>query len=103
MNSNITTISPVNKLHHRDDILASGSSRSLFIWKPNEKSDLPQQDELLHKIIVSDKTEKKSGKHKPGKHPKDESDSDDDMFSTINKLKSKGLESKLASKKHRRR
>lgn len=27
MDPNITTISPVNKLHPRDDILASGSSR----------------------------------------------------------------------------
>lgn len=28
MDPNITTISPVNKLHPRDDVLASGSSRS---------------------------------------------------------------------------
>lgn len=27
MDPNITTISPVNKLHPRDDVLASGSSR----------------------------------------------------------------------------
>ena len=31
MDPNITTISPVNKLHPRDDILASGSSRLLSI------------------------------------------------------------------------
>lgn len=28
---NITTISPVNKLHPRDDVLASGSSRFVYI------------------------------------------------------------------------
>jgi DNA damage-binding protein 2 len=32
MDPNITTISPVNKLHPRDDILASGSSR---LFSPN--------------------------------------------------------------------
>lgn len=31
MDPNITTISPVNKLHPRDDVLASGSSR--FVYK----------------------------------------------------------------------
>lgn len=30
MDPNITTISPVNKLHPRDDVLASGSSRFGF-------------------------------------------------------------------------
>lgn len=30
MDPNITTISPVNKLHPRDDILASGSSRFVY-------------------------------------------------------------------------
>lgn len=31
MDPNITTISPVNKLHPRDDVLASGSSRFVYI------------------------------------------------------------------------
>ncbi|KAL8144042.1 hypothetical protein V2J09_017074 [Rumex salicifolius] len=99
MNSNITTISPVNKLHPRDDILATGSSRSLFIWKPKDKSELPKKDELTaQKIVVSAKTEKK----KPGKRAKDESDeSDDDMFTSINKLKGKGIKSKSAPMKSR--
>lgn len=30
MDPNITTISPVNKLHPRDDVLASGSSRFVY-------------------------------------------------------------------------
>lgn len=32
MDPNITTISPVNKLHPRDDVLATGSSRSVYLW-----------------------------------------------------------------------
>lgn len=43
MDPNITTISPVNKLHPRDDILASGSSRlfstlSLVQWIPWQRN-----------------------------------------------------------------
>lgn len=43
MDPNITTISPVNKLHPRDDILASGSSRlfstlSLVQWMPWQRN-----------------------------------------------------------------
>lgn len=30
MDPNITTITPVNKLHPRDDVLASGSSRFVY-------------------------------------------------------------------------
>ena len=31
---NLTTISPVNKPHPRLDVIVSGSSRSLFAWRP---------------------------------------------------------------------
>ena len=31
---NLTTISPVNKPHPRQDVIISGSSRSLYAWKP---------------------------------------------------------------------
>ncbi|CAA2968485.1 DAMAGED DNA-BINDING 2 [Olea europaea subsp. europaea] len=58
MDPNITTISPVNKLHPRDDVLASGSSRSIFIWRPKEKFE----SELLgdeKRIILCGKGEKK--------------------------------------------
>lgn len=86
MDPNITTISPVNKLHPRDDILASGSSRSLFIWRPKEKHEIEKPiDE--RKIFLCGKAEKKA-KRKFG----DESDcdSDDDGFSTKGKtVKSK--------------
>ncbi|XP_071720570.1 protein DAMAGED DNA-BINDING 2 [Rutidosis leptorrhynchoides] len=67
MDPNITTISPVNKLHPRDDVLASGSSRSLFIWRPKEKSDMVQEKEE-RKIILCDRKSKKFD---------DDSDNDD--------------------------
>ncbi|XP_024033790.1 protein DAMAGED DNA-BINDING 2 isoform X2 [Citrus clementina] len=89
MDPNITTISPVNKLHPRDDVLASGSSRSIFIWRPKEKSELVEQKEEM-KIIVCGKADKKQ-KHKFG----DESeDSDDDT----SKLKRKNVRSKKSRK-----
>ncbi|GFZ01607.1 damaged DNA binding 2 [Actinidia rufa] len=49
---NFTTISPVNKLHPRDDVLASGSLR------PKEKSQIVQQKDEM-KIIVCGKSEKR--------------------------------------------
>ncbi|KAA8549401.1 hypothetical protein F0562_001126 [Nyssa sinensis] len=77
MDPNITTISPVNKLHPRDDVLASGSSRSLFMWRPKEKSEIVQQKDEK-KIILCGRAEKK-----PSKKFKGESDdSDDDILST---------------------
>ncbi|KAL3518067.1 hypothetical protein ACH5RR_020656 [Cinchona calisaya] len=97
MDPNITTISPVNKLHPCDDILASGSSRSLFIWRPKEKYEMEKpKDEK--KIVLCGKAEKKS-KRKSG----DESDcdSDNDAFNTKGKnVKSKKpyLESTSKSK-----
>lgn len=42
---NLTTISPVNKFHPRRDLLISGSSRSLYAWKPSQHDPLPT-DEL---------------------------------------------------------
>nr|XP_043611215.1 protein DAMAGED DNA-BINDING 2 [Erigeron canadensis] len=69
MDPNITTISPVNKLHPRDDVLASGSSRSLFIWRPKEKSEMAQEKEERKIILCDRKNIKKFG---------DESDNDDD-------------------------
>ncbi|KAH7672934.1 DNA damage-binding protein 2 [Dioscorea alata] len=61
----ITTISPVNKLHPRDDVLATGSSRSLFIWRPKE--DIERMQEQLGKkakefiIRMGDKKSKGKG------------------------------------------
>ncbi|GLT73345.1 hypothetical protein SLA2020_452120 [Shorea laevis] len=92
MDPNITTISPVNKLHPRDDVLATGSSRSLFIWKPKEESEpVEQKDE--RKIIVCGRAEKKRSR-KSG--DKSDDDSDDDKFTSKgSKLKSKKPEWKL--------
>lgn len=74
MDPNITTISPVNKLHPRDDVLASGSSRSLFIWQPKEKSEpVEQKDE--GKIVVCGRDEKK---RRSRKFVGESDDSDDD-------------------------
>ncbi|KAL2664918.1 hypothetical protein AAZV13_02G190400 [Glycine max] len=92
MDPNITTISPVNKLHPRDDILATGSSRSLFIWKPKEKSELVEEKDE-QKIVVCGKAEKKRGK-KNG-NISDESD-DEGFMSKSKKSKSKKTEWKLS-------
>ncbi|XP_062015485.1 protein DAMAGED DNA-BINDING 2 [Rosa rugosa] len=74
MDPNITTITPVNKLHPRDDVLASGSSRSLFIWRPKEKSE-PVEQMDVGKIFVCDRDDKKRRKRKFGG---ESDDSDDD-------------------------
>ncbi|EXC01441.1 Protein DAMAGED DNA-BINDING 2 [Morus notabilis] len=90
MDPNITTISPVNKLHPCDDVLASGSSRSLFIWRPKEKCEpVEQKDE--GKIIVCSGAGKKRG----GKFGDDSDASDGDLFSS----KGKNLKSKKSSLK----
>ncbi|XP_010541451.1 PREDICTED: protein DAMAGED DNA-BINDING 2 [Tarenaya hassleriana] len=85
MDPNITTISPVTKLHPYDDVLVSGSSRSLFIWKPKEKTEMVE-GKKDQKIVTcgggGDGKKKGKGKRKPGS---DEDDSDDDMFSSKGK------------------
>ncbi|KAK8520629.1 hypothetical protein V6N13_030927 [Hibiscus sabdariffa] len=68
---NITTISPVNKLHPRDDVLATGSSRSLFIWRP-KKFDVAERLDTRKIIVVGGDTKKR------GKRSDD--DSGDDRF-----------------------
>ncbi|KAL6967666.1 DNA damage-binding protein 2 [Sarracenia purpurea var. burkii] len=94
MDTNITTISPVNKLHPRDDILASGSSRSLFIWKPKEKSEIPQQKDEK-KIVICGRAEKK-----PNKKFKGESDdSDNDIFTIKGKTSMSGKAGKNSSRR----
>ncbi|KAF3641416.1 Protein DAMAGED DNA-BINDING 2 [Capsicum annuum] len=74
MDPNITTISPVNKLHPREDILASGSSRSLFIWRP-KKPDIaqPREKRMLLCGEVGKKLSKKHGNNS-------DDDSDNDIF-----------------------
>ncbi|XP_059290572.1 protein DAMAGED DNA-BINDING 2 isoform X1 [Lycium ferocissimum] len=90
MDPNITTISSVNKLHPREDILASGSSRSLFIWRPN-KQDIAQPREQKRILLCGEVSKKRSKKH--GDNGDD--DSDNDIFrSKDNGLKQKKLPSK---------
>lgn len=36
---NLTTISPVNKFHPRMDMLVSGSSSSLYAWRPTKRGE----------------------------------------------------------------
>ncbi|GFP80587.1 protein damaged DNA-binding 2 [Phtheirospermum japonicum] len=70
---NITTITPVNKLHPRDDVLASGSSRSIFIWRPQEKMELEQRKDDESRIVLCGKDEKK----RKGKFEDDDDSGDD--------------------------
>ncbi|KAL7247314.1 hypothetical protein ACSBR2_002266 [Camellia fascicularis] len=93
MDPNITTISPVNKLHPRDDVLATGSSRSIFIWNPKEKSEIVQQKDEK-KIVLCGKAEKKLNKKFDG----ESDDSDDD----IRKIKGKITKSRKAEPKSSR-
>ncbi|KAL4297327.1 hypothetical protein GQ457_11G019410 [Hibiscus cannabinus] len=81
---NITTISPVNKLHPRDDVLATGSSRSLFIWRP-KKLDVAERLDTRKIIVVG------GDKKKRGKRSDDESDDDRFNFKGKNvKVKNSG-------------
>ncbi|KAJ4979036.1 hypothetical protein NE237_009816 [Protea cynaroides] len=92
MDPNITTITPVNKLHPRDDVMASGSSRSLFIWKAM-KSELVQEvdEKNQKKIILCGKADKTNNKFGGETHD----DSDVDTFSRKSKnLKCEKRESK---------
>ncbi|XP_047312155.1 protein DAMAGED DNA-BINDING 2 [Impatiens glandulifera] len=80
---NITTISPVNKLHPREDILASGSSRSIFIWKQRDNHEIerPMEEKV---ILICSTDDKKRRKRLNG----DIDESDDDL-SSIKKKSSK--------------
>ncbi|XXG66429.1 hypothetical protein AAC387_Pa05g3910 [Persea americana] len=73
--TNITTICPVNKLHPRDDIMASGSSRSIFIWRPKEKSERVQgKDVMKFKMSLCGKDGKKPKKKLDGRSDEDSDD-----------------------------
>ncbi|CAM6030736.1 unnamed protein product [Sphagnum balticum] len=88
----ITTICPVNKLHPRINVMATGSSRSLFIWKPKEESDVEangteSQQKKQIKLRIYEADGGKSGK---GKSKHDYGDDDDDDFSSCKKKVSNG-------------
>ncbi|OVA02680.1 WD40 repeat [Macleaya cordata] len=95
MDPNITTISPVNKLHPRDDVMATGSSRSLFIWRPKEKSELIQEKDE-RRIVLCGRADGKKRSRKFGGESDD--DSDDDKFSS---KKGKNSKSKKPEPKSR--
>ncbi|KAF6167397.1 hypothetical protein GIB67_020703 [Kingdonia uniflora] len=86
MDPNITTISPVNKLHPHDDLMATGSSRSLFIWRPNNEFELTKRKEET-KLIYYGKAGKKSSRKFGG-------DSDDDSGNDAFSFKGKKSQSK---------
>ncbi|XP_051131943.1 protein DAMAGED DNA-BINDING 2 [Andrographis paniculata] len=91
---NITTISPVNKLHPRDDILASGSSRSIFIWRPETIHSKHQEDE--RKIILCEKGVK-------GRNSKFDYGSGDDFDNDTYASKSKSLKTRKLTLKSKGR
>eukprot|EP00252_Welwitschia_mirabilis_P015135 TRINITY_DN3331_c0_g1_i1.p1 TRINITY_DN3331_c0_g1~~TRINITY_DN3331_c0_g1_i1.p1 ORF type:complete len:442 (+),score=81.33 TRINITY_DN3331_c0_g1_i1:614-1939(+) len=87
MDPNITTISPVAKLHPQEDVLATGSSRSLFIWRPKERMDLDDtNDENSHRVSIYVVNKTSKGK---GNIDIEEEDDDDDGISIMKKRKSK--------------
>jgi len=67
--------------------------RSLFIWKPKEKSELVEKDE--RKIVVCGKAEKRRGK----KNGDSSDESDGVMSSNPKKFKSTKTEWKLSRTK----
>nr|AND01145.1 putative damaged DNA-binding 2 [Linum usitatissimum] len=85
MDPNITTISPVNKLHPRDDVLASGSSRSLFIWRPSWSPEVDEQKEE-RRILICGNDEKRR-KKKSGNDSDVEDDDLDGGFKSKGKKK----------------
>lgn len=89
MDPNITTITPVNKVHPRDDILASGSSRSLFIWRLKDKSQIVQnKDERKSFVVCGGSAKKKTNKKFHG-----ESDDSDDEMAGLKRKKCKSMKS----------
>ncbi|PKI31865.1 hypothetical protein CRG98_047751 [Punica granatum] len=98
MDPNITTISPVNKLHPREDVLASGSSRSLFIWRPKENSESVKEKEDLRIVLCGKPEKKQRGK----KLSDDDSDGDDGFSSKGKKLKRKEVDFDSSSYRKRK-
>ncbi|KAF5204932.1 Dna damage-binding protein [Thalictrum thalictroides] len=94
MEPNITTISPVNKLHPRDNVMATGSSRSLFIWRTKDNSELVQEKDERRIILCGKSSKKSNGKFGGGS----DDDSDDDKFNSKGKKSnSKKRETKTTS------
>eukprot|EP00899_Mesostigma_viride_P017477 jgi/Mesvir1/25730/Mv01914-RA.1 len=88
---NITTISPVVKLHPRQDVMVTGSSRSVFLWRPEDGDNeagaerepsgrLSGGREFQVYNACEGASKKKKGKQpsKGGKDFSDDGDDDDD-------------------------
>ncbi|CAM6103070.1 unnamed protein product [Calypogeia fissa] len=84
VDKNVLTIVSVNKLHPRQDVMVSGSSRSLFLWRPNEEDDEEEgekekeKDKAQTRIINLMGDNEKKGRGK-GKTKFDDDDDDDDF------------------------
>ncbi|PKA47988.1 Protein damaged DNA-binding 2 [Apostasia shenzhenica] len=82
----------VNKLHPRDDILATGSSRSVLIWRPEGKDeDREQLPERMKEFIIYN-----SGKKSSKRMFEDDSDDDFSSKETNSKQKKNGGKSNAA-------
>lgn len=79
----ITTICTVNKLHPRLDCMATGSSRSLFIWRPRDANDEVTEHENatteVKKTVKIQVYEADGGKAGRAKGKKNDDDDDDDF------------------------
>ncbi|KAF6153594.1 hypothetical protein GIB67_027461 [Kingdonia uniflora] len=102
MDPNITTISPVNKLHPRDDLMATGSSRSLFIWRPKNESELTKRKEET-KLIYCGKAGKKSNRKFGGDNDSDDDSGDDTFSSKGKKSQSKKSDPQSSRRKSRKK
>ncbi|WOL16542.1 protein DAMAGED DNA-BINDING 2 [Canna indica] len=71
IDTDVTTISPVNKLHPQDYLMASGSSRSVLIWKTRQEDWQTKKGQERNPKQFIFRTEKKS-------NGKNDSDSDGD-------------------------
>ncbi|KAG0463817.1 hypothetical protein HPP92_019886 [Vanilla planifolia] len=100
IDTDLTTITPVNKLHPCDDILASGSSRSVLIWRPGSKFDGEDQQLERNKVVIYCN----DGKKKHSKKIDDGSDEDDGCSSKGKnlQLKCNGKSGKTGSAKYKK-
>ncbi|XP_074571002.1 DNA damage-binding protein 2 [Curcuma longa] len=62
MDTDVTTITPVNKLHPREYILASGSSRTILIWKPKQENWKTKKEPERKQFIFNNTEKKRYGK-----------------------------------------
>lgn len=78
---NLTTICAVNKPHPRLDLMISGSSRSLFLWRPvdENKEEMRATPFQIRLYNADEGGGKKGGKGKKKKGGDDDDDDDDEL------------------------